>query len=193
MNYAFDDTRQFFIAIKDNKKLELYEPREIRQARQAREIRELRQPNQLRKLRIRRKPRPVNYNEGKIYKITNDVNNLIYIGSTCKPLIRRFNGHRKEAINFNSSTVFHKAIREIGIKHFFIELIKECPTNNQESLLNHEGYYIHKFDSTNPEIGYNMKNEGIYQIFDYKIDINNKILFKPYKFEIHNFDINKNI
>jgi predicted GIY-YIG superfamily endonuclease len=34
------------------------------------------------------------FNKGKIYKITNDYNDDIYIGSTCDTLNRRFSNHK---------------------------------------------------------------------------------------------------
>ena len=32
----------------------------------------------------------VDYSQGKIYEITNDYNNDIYVGSTCDTLVKRF-------------------------------------------------------------------------------------------------------
>jgi len=37
----------------------------------------------------------VDYSKGKIYKITNDFNNDIYVGSSCDTLIKRFSYHKK--------------------------------------------------------------------------------------------------
>src|SRR3972149_11427259 len=43
------------------------------------------------------------YKNGKIYYIFNDVDSNIYIGSTCKSLKNRYNGHKHNKINHNSS------------------------------------------------------------------------------------------
>jgi hypothetical protein len=37
---------------------------------------------------------PINYQLGKIYKIMNNINDEIYVGSTCEPILaRRLAGH----------------------------------------------------------------------------------------------------
>jgi predicted GIY-YIG superfamily endonuclease len=36
------------------------------------------------------------YDNGKIYRITNNIDNMIYIGSTCLPLRKRLYSHKKE-------------------------------------------------------------------------------------------------
>ena len=36
------------------------------------------------------------YNNGKIYRITNNIDEMIYIGSTCLPLRKRFYCHKTE-------------------------------------------------------------------------------------------------
>ena len=41
----------------------------------------------------------VDYSKGKIYKITNDYNDDIYIGSTCDTLVKRFSKHRRDIKN----------------------------------------------------------------------------------------------
>ena len=38
----------------------------------------------------------VEYSQGKIYKITNDYNDDIYIGSTCDSLAKRFSTHKRD-------------------------------------------------------------------------------------------------
>ena len=38
------------------------------------------------------------FQKGKIYIITNDYNDEIYIGSTCDTLVKRFSAHKKHVI-----------------------------------------------------------------------------------------------
>ena len=38
----------------------------------------------------------IRYDNGKIYRITNNIDNMIYIGSTCLPLRKRLYCHKKE-------------------------------------------------------------------------------------------------
>jgi len=64
----------------------------------------------------------INYQNGKIYKIVNDVNDMVYIGSTTQPLPKRFSGHKAQSKDRTSN--FYSAVREIGIDHFQIILIE---------------------------------------------------------------------
>tara|TARA_R110000772_G_scaffold157881_1_gene269138 strand:- start:182 stop:703 length:522 start_codon:yes stop_codon:yes gene_type:complete len=60
----------------------------------------------------------------RIYKITNSIDDKIYIGSTHLKLKKRMDGHRKEARKDNKKT-FSQHMKNTGIQHFNIELIKE--------------------------------------------------------------------
>ena len=76
-----------------------------------------------------------NYQEGKIYKIYNTVNDDIYIGSTTQKLRERISGHRR-AINHPKKhhLPLYKAFREHGVDNFFIELIEKCLCNDVDEL-----------------------------------------------------------
>ena len=84
-----------------------------------------------------------NYQEGKIYKIYNTINDDIYIGSTTQKLCERMRQHRndhKSKSSFNYP--IYKAFREHGVENFFIELIEKCPCNDKDELRRTEGEYI---------------------------------------------------
>lgn len=84
---------------------------------------------------------------GYIYKITNDINNKIYIGQTINSIEYRLKCHINEPSKNNK---FHQALTSIGPEHFKIELIEECPN---ELLNDREKYWIKYYDSVNT--GYN--------------------------------------
>lgn len=85
---------------------------------------------------------------GYIYKITNLINNKIYIGQTIRDVQIRW----KEHLRSKDEAPIHKAIRKYGKEAFKIEIIEEC----ENILLNErEQYYINKFNSYNGHIGYN--------------------------------------
>lgn len=67
--------------------------------------------------------------EGRIYKITNQLNGKFYIGMTRKKLKYRFNNHCYDALIRNSNSYFHKAIRKYGKENFIIEEIEICDKN----------------------------------------------------------------
>lgn len=82
------------------------------------------------------------YQNGKIYKITNDVTNDIYIGSTCRTLNVRLTNHKAKARLLLSDSKMYITMREIGTEHFEIELIEDYPCNSKSELLQREDYYI---------------------------------------------------
>lgn len=61
-----------------------------------------------------------------IYKITNDLNQKIYIGKTEKSIEKRFQEHcRDYSRNLSENRPLYAAMRKYGINHFHIELIEE--------------------------------------------------------------------
>ena len=92
----------------------------------------------------------VNYQLGKIYKISCDVSDYVYIGSTCNSLKKRMRNHRKRVYRYfdkNNYSPLYQYIRKIGVEHFKIELIKEFPCNNKQELLLEERNEIDKINS----------------------------------------------
>ena len=83
-----------------------------------------------------------NYQEGKIYKIYNTINDDIYIGSTTQKLCDRMREHRDRHRNEPPDALLYKAFAEYGIDNFFIELIEKCPCNDIEELRRKEGEYM---------------------------------------------------
>ena len=81
-----------------------------------------------------------------IYKITNTLNNKIYVGQTKYPIEKRFLQHSK------SSTPLGRAIQQCGIENFTIEIIERCET--QEQLNEREIFWINALNSKQP-YGYN--------------------------------------
>ena len=75
-----------------------------------------------------------NYQLGKIYKIVNDVNDKIYIGSTCQTLSSRMGGHRAVGKGLVCTSAFYSAMNTIGIDHFQIVLVKSAPCTSKEEL-----------------------------------------------------------
>jgi hypothetical protein len=95
----------------------------------------------------------MDYKNGKIYKILNDITDDVYVGSTCQPLSKRMAEHRK---SLNGATVLkskkrllYDKMRAVGKDHFYIELIEEYPCDNIEQLLKREGCYIREIGTLN--------------------------------------------
>lgn len=93
---------------------------------------------------------------GKIYKITNLINNKVYIGQTKQSLQERWYKHcQKHCDKHHFHMPIKQAIFKYGKEHFTIELLEECDV----CLLNErECYWIQFYDSyTN---GYNCTKGG---------------------------------
>lgn len=111
---------------------------------------------------------------GFIYKITNRINDKIYIGQTSENVEHRWKEHQyasthKSYRDYNSH--LHRAIRKYGRDNFIVEIIESV---DDELLDAREIYWIGVYDSHN--IGYNMTLGGdgsrtldyslIYQLWD---------------------------
>ena len=95
----------------------------------------------------------VDYSQGKIYKITNDYNDDIYVGSTCDRLVKRFSIHKKA---LNNDKMKHRKLyllmNEIGFNRFRIELICDYPCDDKYQLRQKEGEYIRQMGTLNVNI-----------------------------------------
>lgn len=83
-----------------------------------------------------------------IYRVTNEINGKVFIGHSTD-ITRRF---REYKYRKNPRNSIEEAITKYGLENFKFELIEECSIDN---LNNREVYYIRKFDSMNPDHGYN--------------------------------------
>ncbi len=96
-----------------------------------------------------------------IYKITNLINNKIYIGYTTNKISDRFQGH----INCSRKTkykkyYFYRSLNKYGKDNFKIESIVSGDFN--KILLGElEKHYIRLYNSNNPKIGYNLNSGGL--------------------------------
>ena len=82
------------------------------------------------------------YQNAKIYKISNDIDKLIYVGSTIQQLNIRFSKHKSEAKR-SPERKLYKHFAKYGIHHFEIKLIKNYPCNNRTALeIEEERYKI---------------------------------------------------
>ena len=82
---------------------------------------------------------PVNYQDGKIYTLVNDVNDTIYVGSTAqKYLCNRKSGHVRKAQDITRTSPVYTAMRTLGSDHFKIVLHHSFPCNSKDELVAEE-------------------------------------------------------
>ena len=86
-----------------------------------------------------------------IYKITNKLNGMIYIGQTSQTFEERMLGHKYGLLYVDQE------INKYGIEHFTFEIIEECDT--KEELNERERYWIAYFNCKSPN-GYNFTDGG---------------------------------
>jgi group I intron endonuclease len=91
-----------------------------------------------------------------IYKITNLINNKVYIGKTVRKLEVRFKGHLKAAES-KINRYLCDAVNHYGKENFKIELIEQCERENENE---REKYWIKTLNSNNKKFGYNMTEGG---------------------------------
>jgi hypothetical protein len=90
------------------------------------------------------------YSNGKIYKVVNDVDDAIYIGSTVMMLCNRMAMHRtcaKEDTKRRKAPINVK-MRTMGVEHFRIVLIEAFPCNEKSELLRREQHWIDELKPT---------------------------------------------
>lgn len=94
-----------------------------------------------------------------IYKITNNINNKIYIGLSVNIETRMYNHYwsafRPKDAEYDS--YLSRAIRKYGKENFSYEIIEECTIIE---LPIKERYWIAKYNSTDRSIGYNISSGG---------------------------------
>ena len=106
---------------------------------------------------------------GKIYCISNDINDKLYIGKTTYPTIQeRFSLHCRDSrkIVYEKRPLYN-AMKKYGIEHFNISLIEEC---DLDILEDREQYWIEYYDSYYN--GYNATKGGDGKmLYDYELFI----------------------
>lgn len=93
-----------------------------------------------------------------IYKITNTINNKIYIGQTVETINERWTRHWQDAYAMRSDTIFARAIRKYGKENFIQEEIEFL--ENSELLNEREIYWIDTLKSTVNNGNYNTADGG---------------------------------
>lgn len=93
----------------------------------------------------------------KIYKITNSVNGMIYIGKTKRDISIRWKQHCNDAKNPLKRFRIHDDILKYGADNFKCEIIDEAQTD--EEACEKEVFWINHYHCRFPE-GYNVSKGG---------------------------------
>ena len=82
------------------------------------------------------------YDNGKIYQITNNIDDMVYVGSTCLPLRKRLYNHKKEHHSGkgpNRRLFLHA--KQHGWSEFNIILVELYPCDSNDQLRQREEYH----------------------------------------------------
>ena len=127
-------------------------------------------------------------NNAKIYKIVDNTNDNIYIGSTCKTLKTRLSVHKYDYKRFLKG-IFNniKSFDILKNNDYKIELLEDCEIKTKQELLARERFYIDDNECLNKNIpGRTDKqyyNDNKNKIDDYQKEYRetNKDKFKEYR------------
>lgn len=108
------------------------------------------------------------YSRAKIYKLTCDDTNLIYIGSTCqKYLCGRLSNHGQDFKKNGGGTTSRKLYEAGNVK---IELIELYPCEIKEELLKRERYWMDQTNCVNIQRPYTTVEETKETRRQYQVD-----------------------
>ena len=117
----------------------------------------------------------MDYSKAKIYQLVNDITDDIYVGSTCQKLSKRMAEHRASMRSSRDNHIkLYQKMNEIGLEHFRIELIKECPCENIEQLRAIEGKYIREIGTLNSHLAGRTSS-------DYKKELKERYIYQHTK------------
>ena len=125
-----------------------------------------------------------NYSNGKIYKVVNDVINMVYIGSTTRGLSTRMTDHRSK---YKQRLTTGKQYKQWGdINDCKIYLIEDFPCERKEELIKRERFYIESIKCTNLTLPCCTKEELKEQKKQYRSNNKEKIAEKKKQYQIIN-------
>ena len=101
-----------------------------------------------------------------IYKISNDINDKLYIGKTLYTIKRRWSQHKNNARTRKDleHLPLYSAMNKHGIEHFSIEAIEEV--KDEKKLSEREQYWIKYYNTYNYGYNASIGGDGL-QLYDY--------------------------
>ena len=95
----------------------------------------------------------VNYQEGKIYTLRSHQTELVYVGSTCTPLPKRFYKHKQDYNGWMKEyRPYISSYEVLQFEDCYIELHEACPCQNKAELERREGEIVREIDCVNKRI-----------------------------------------
>jgi hypothetical protein len=112
-----------------------------------------------------------NYKKSKIYKIIDNTNNNVYVGSTTRTLNERLTSHRDKYKKYiNGEVRFASSYDIIKNNDYKIILIENYPCNNIDELHQREQHYIDNIKCINIHRAYLSKENRKEQLKQNRLD-----------------------
>lgn len=130
---------------------------------------------------------PIDYKQGKIYKLVSDNSDDIYIGSTCQSLTARLGGHKRDYNSYlkeDKNRRYCTAQKILEKENCKIVLIEKYPCNDKIELFKKEREWIENLNCVNKQKPYTSDIEKKEYMIEYhknhyennKEEINEKTL-----------------
>jgi group I intron endonuclease len=115
-----------------------------------------------------------------IYKIKNNINNKVYIGSSVNLKNREYKHFWMLRNKIHDNGFLQSSFDKYGCENFIFELIEIC---DPKFLVDRENHYIKLYNSNNMEFGYNLATVNDFRRNNY----NNEV-----KLKLSKYNLNKN-
>lgn len=128
---------------------------------------------------------------GLIYKITNKVNNKVYIGKTIRNISFRYGNNMNSLFLRHHNDHLKKSMLKYGFDSFVIDVVEDGISD--EDIIDREVFYINKYKSYNPDYGYNkiIKHSDLGgKCYKKVICINNGIVYDSMTEACNDLDLN---
>jgi group I intron endonuclease len=107
-----------------------------------------------------------------IYKITNEVNNKVYVGSSLNIKNREYKHFWLLRNGKHDNFFLQNSFNKNGELKFKFEIIELC---NSSELIDKENYYINLLKSNSPEFGYNLATVNEFRRNTYNDEVKKKL------------------
>ena len=107
-----------------------------------------------------------------IYKITNEVNNKVYVGSSLNIKNREYKHFWLLRNGKHDNSFLQNSFNKNGELKFKFEIIELC---NSSELIDKENYYIDLLKSNSPEFGYNLATVNKFRRNTYNDEVKKKL------------------
>jgi hypothetical protein len=83
----------------------------------------------------------MSYNNAKVYKVVNDIDDQIYVGSTKNTLRQRLGAHKSAAKNQRGGQLIYSHMNKLGAEHFYIVLVEAVNCDSRDELRAREEHW----------------------------------------------------